>query len=232
MHPEVAKLLDLQKIDARLEVLLKEAKRRPQVLANKGGELGEMQERRDELATLRKEKQVEIDRIQLDVKSYEEKINDSQQKLSAVSNQSEYQGLQKQMERFESEKSKVEESLIGKYDEFELIKKAEKELLASMGIAEEDLVEDQGEFEKELEEIRAEATELVAKREAVVAELDEENVDMYDRLFSRYQERSVVGAHGGVCSGCHLAVSPQTINRLKSEREIVLCDSCSRVLFL
>ncbi len=232
MHPEVAKLKALQKIDARLEILLKEFERRPQALQVQGGEVGEMQERRAEISAMKKAKKVEIDRVELDVKSFDEKIVESERRKGQSSSDTEFKGLQQQIERFEKEKSEVEEKLLALLDEMDLIRRAEREILSTLGQAEDDLSEDEDEFTAELEEIRAEAGKLVQERETARESIDAEFLDKYDLLFSRYRVTSVVTAEGGVCAGCHMALMPQLLNQLKSARELMICNQCSRILYL
>ncbi|MEM7262710.1 MAG: C4-type zinc ribbon domain-containing protein [Planctomycetota bacterium] len=232
MHPEIEKLRELQRLDARLEILLTEFQRRPQALAAQDDEIGELEGRRAEIVKMRTDKQVEIDRAQLEAKSFEEKISDNQERLGKAANDTEFQGFQKQIERYEGEKTSVEESIMVLMDEMDMIKKAERELSESLGQAEGDASADADEFEKELAEIRAEATTLVEKRDKTRTDIDAELLDKYDLLFSRYRVTSLSSAEGGVCAGCHMALSPQIMNQLKTGREVIICNHCSRLLHL
>ncbi|MCA8959467.1 MAG: hypothetical protein KDC38_03090 [Planctomycetes bacterium] len=232
MHPEIEKLKAIQKIDARLEVLLKEFERRPQALAAQGGEVGELHGRQKELHDMRQAKKVEVDRAELEVKSYDEKIASNRDRLSKATADAEYQGLVQQIDRFEREKAGVEEGLLRLMDEMDMIRRAERELAEELGVAEEHLTEDSEEAAKEIEAIRAEATRLVQERETARESIDAELLDKYDLLFSRYRVTALVSAHGGVCAGCHMALSPQTINLLKTGREVINCNHCSRLLYL
>lgn len=232
MFPEVEKLLKVQGIDGRLEILRKEIEKRPEAMAAQGDEIAEKEQRRQELNELRTSKQVALDRLDLEIKSFDEKIADSTKKLGTLSDGSQYSAMQKQIQRFEGEKSGYEEQVVAAMEEMDRIRKAEREVLDSLGVAEEERTEDEDEFEKEFEEIRKEGMELLQKREGAVVGIDEEALEHYERLFTRYRERSVVTANGGVCDGCHMAVSPQTINLLRQERTIVHCNHCSRILFL
>lgn len=232
MFPEVEKLLKVQQIDSRLEILRKEIEKRPEVLAAQGDEVGELQQRRADLRELKKEKQVGVDRLELEIATYDEKIADSKRKLGTLSDDHQYSAMQGQIQRFEDEKTDVEGKLSAAQSEVELIAKAEREVLESLGQAEGDLSEDEESFEKEFEEIRQEGLELIAKREKATEGIDQEIIDHYERLFTRYRERSVVSADGGVCDGCHMAISPQTLNLLRQERTMVHCNNCSRILYL
>jgi len=41
----------------------------------------------------------------------------------------------------------------------------------------------------------------------------------------------VVAVEHAVCMGCHMSLTPQTVHRVKAEKEIVHCEQCSRILF-
>ena len=55
-------------------------------------------------------------------------------------------------------------------------------------------------------------------------------LDEYDQLFTRYRERSVVPVDVGICGGCNMTLSPQTLADLKGTKA-VHCNNCRRLLY-
>jgi predicted nucleic acid-binding Zn-ribbon protein len=53
----------------------------------------------------------------------------------------------------------------------------------------------------------------------------------YDRLAVR-RKKGIVAVHNQVCSGCHMKLPIGVIATLMQERDIQLCDSCGRYLYL
>jgi len=51
----------------------------------------------------------------------------------------------------------------------------------------------------------------------------------YHLLKQRYSAGALVEAEDDICSGCHITLSKNTVDRLK--RGLVFCDHCGRILF-
>lgn len=74
----------------------------------------------------------------------------------------------------------------------------------------------------EVEELRAKATRGI----------DEDVLDQYDRLFETKNARAVVSLEHDTCTGCHMKVTAQTALAVRSEKTIVSCPHCGRLLHL
>jgi len=53
----------------------------------------------------------------------------------------------------------------------------------------------------------------------------------YDRLFAR-GKKGLAAVRNQVCTGCHMRLPIGTINTLMHGRDIQLCDTCGRYLYL
>ncbi|MDE3069027.1 MAG: hypothetical protein KGJ60_15960, partial [Verrucomicrobiota bacterium] len=53
----------------------------------------------------------------------------------------------------------------------------------------------------------------------------------YERLFKSKGENVVVGVPRGVCGGCHMKLPAQILVHCRSQREIVTCTNCGRILY-
>jgi hypothetical protein len=73
-------------------------------------------------------------------------------------------------------------------------------------------------------EAKATIAELRAKIPAQI-------LDHYDRLMAR-GKKGIVAVNNQVCSGCHMQLPIGVIATLMQERDIQLCDSCGRYLYL
>jgi hypothetical protein len=70
---------------------------------------------------------------------------------------------------------------------------------------------------------------------AIIAELrakiPAQILDHYDRLAVR-GKKGIAAVHNQVCSGCHMRLPIGVIATLMQERDIQLCDTCGRYLYL
>jgi len=79
--------------------------------------------------------------------------------------------------------------------------------------------------------LRREFAELQTGREALAAAVDETARARYERLSRSKGENVVVGVHHGVCGGCHMKLPAQILVTCQSQKEIVACSNCGRILY-
>jgi len=56
-------------------------------------------------------------------------------------------------------------------------------------------------------------------------------LNRYEKLHTEYYD-PVVAVTDGTCSGCKLRVSGNTVERARSDMDIVTCENCSRILYV
>jgi predicted nucleic acid-binding Zn-ribbon protein len=69
-------------------------------------------------------------------------------------------------------------------------------------------------------------------RASAVEGIDEELLERYERLFETKNARAVVAVEHDVCTGCHMKITAQTSLALRSDKSIVSCPQCGRLLHL
>ncbi|HOX57318.1 MAG TPA: C4-type zinc ribbon domain-containing protein [Candidatus Paceibacterota bacterium] len=79
--------------------------------------------------------------------------------------------------------------------------------------------------------LKKELAELQANREMLASAVDETARARYERLVRSKGENVVVGVQHGVCGGCHMRVPPQLLVTCQSEKELVSCSNCGRLLY-
>lgn len=81
----------------------------------------------------------------------------------------------------------------------------------------------------EFEEVQATDTEAMIA--ALRAKIPPQILGHYDRLVAR-GKKGVAMVRDQVCTGCHMRLPIGTIMTLKHDRDIQLCESCGRYLYL
>jgi hypothetical protein len=178
-------------------------------------------------------KQIESERkrLELEVESKKTQIEKyANQQLQTRKNE-EYKALAHEIETCKGDIMKIEDSEIVLMEQTEAAlkevarangeaneaKKLAESLIAELGQREEN-------FKKELAELQQGRVELAAG-------VDESTRNRYERLMKSKGDNVVVGVQHGVCGGCHMKLQQQLIVSVQSQKEIVTCTTCGRILY-
>ena len=169
-------------------------------------------------------------KFEADIADLESKIAKSQDQLSSATQASEYSGLRGQIEKYEADKSALEENLLTIFSKIEEIEGGLSDLDQRLGNARDEyqelksrVTEENSDFEKEIGQMEAPLREA---RESV----DEELLEIFDRLQPSIGSKILVSAAGGTCGGCHVSLAPQLMERIRQQKDVVCCNFCGRVL--
>ena len=232
MPPELAQLLTLQERDQRIRAFQTELNAIPEETRLKEKQIADSAARLDKAKTRMKE--IEVERKKLEV--------DAQAKRDAIAK---YRGQQFQTRKNEEfaalghEIQAAEKSIVGIEDrELELMEEVEglKPVIAE---AERQHTEEKSkldgqiaELARKAENIKSRVDELTAGRPALADGLDEDLVEQYQRLFKSKGGTAIVELDHEVCTGCHMKVTAQAAIAVKSDKAIVHCPNCGRILHL
>ena len=232
MQTTINLLLDLQKLDLERKYVESRKSALPENLKKLGNELERLRHALAAAVKKLKQQNVEIDRIELDIRSFEEKINRLQVQLNSASSNREYKTLEHEIGGFGADKDVLEDSMLKAMSEAE---KVEFEIRSLKKQVE----EQEKEFEKAKIQSAIEETELQSRirsleshQQELGGQIDPDIFNIYKRLINRYDGEVVVPVNGQACAGCHMSVTPQTRNLLMQDERMVQCKFCGRILYL
>jgi predicted nucleic acid-binding Zn-ribbon protein len=169
--------------------------------------------------------------LELDLAEREAAIHKANANLMSAKTNQEYSLLVAEITRKREEKGKVEEAVL---EQFEVIKQGEK----AVKDAEVRVTEAEAEFKAfetrartELAEHQSDLLRHDERREQIRRAINPEVLKIYDRAFQAHGE-GVSPIEGNVCQGCFSSVTPNDRSRLISGRELVICRSCQRIVYL
>lgn len=232
MLPEITQLLKLQQRDQRIRGLQKELKDIP-----KNEAMAKMQLAGDLAAVEKanhhaKEVEVKIKGVELEIATRQNSIKRLQDQQFETRKNEEFQALGHEVKRYESDVRALEDTELEHMEELEKAKVILKEAQAKLAIT-------QGRVDEELKAlaIRAEGvkTRLALEEEErknLAVPVEQEPLDLYNRLFNKKGDSAVVALTNGICGGCHMKVVSGTIQSLRSGETITQCESCGRILYL
>ena len=75
------------------------------------------------------------------------------------------------------------------------------------------------------------SAELQAERASIVKDMASPVYQRYERVRKARRGIAVADATDGRCSVCHMALRPQFFQELRNGKDVLACESCTRILF-
>ncbi len=186
--------------------------------------LVDAQEAGKQLETRRKE-------LELEVQSFQEKIDKySNQQLQTKKNE-EYQALTNEIKTCKDKISDLETSILELMDESEEAANNVKEAKTAADEVKRMVDGQVADLDARLKNLETRLDELDAERDKLAGEIDERTLAQYERILKLRGERVVVGIEHSVCGGCHMKLTAQAIVSCKAQKELVSCPHCGRILY-
>ena len=228
------RLLELQDVDLaidRLRTRLSELESQGEVretrarVASTEARLGELQLSLDALTR-------EQRRVESDVDSLELKIAAEQRRLfdGTVANAKELQSIEHEVENLRGRKTRMEDQVLEKMEQRELLEKQSPPLEADVAAARERLAEIERTSAAELIQVERELAERSAQRAVLAKEFSDDLLELYEDLRRQKKGVAAVALVEGVCQGCHQKLSPLYLDRLRRSDGIRRCEYCRRIL--
>jgi predicted nucleic acid-binding Zn-ribbon protein len=230
------RILELQELDlaiGRLEARRKELESGEDLRAARE-RMNATEERVGELRLALDSVAQEQKRLETEVSSLESKIAAEERRLydGSVANPKELESIQHEIEALRRRKSIIEDQVLIQMERREEMETRLPGLEAELAEARDRLTEIGGSEAAELESIGRALAERTAERAALLSQIDEELLELYEDL--RAQKRGVGAAalEDGVCQGCHQKLSPLELESIKRSEGIRRCAYCRRILVL
>jgi predicted nucleic acid-binding Zn-ribbon protein len=231
MLPAVSQLLILQDRDRKLRQLKLELKRAPlerkDLESRTAGTTGAL-----DAARLRA-KEIEMKRKELENEAgtHRQRINKYQQQKLETKKNEEYQAITHAIGTIENEITALEDRELDLMEAAEkqkpIIAAAEKEAAAMKAQAERQFAD----LDAKVKSIDAQMLEVQAERAKLAAEVEEDLLDTYQRLFETKDAQAVVALTNEICQGCHVKSQTHIVHAVKAGKAVTTCLYCGRILY-
>ncbi|MEK6766938.1 MAG: C4-type zinc ribbon domain-containing protein [Planctomycetota bacterium] len=185
-------------------------------------------EKREEKISVQKE----IDRKELDLKTDEGEISKYNVQLNSIKTNKEYTALCSEIGSKKADMSILEDVILNTMSRLEIVNKEYSELTENLKREEESLKELIKSVDADVRETDIEIEKVQNDQKKYIDSLDEDTLYHYNRLSNIKGGKAVVAVMGNVCGGCFMNITAQTLNLLMGGKELVFCQSCSRILYL
>jgi len=221
---------NLQKIDSRLDAILKIRGALPE----------EVQDLEDEIAgyeTRLSKFKSDIDDLENEIKKHKESIRESEKLIKKyqeqqlnVRNNREYDAITKELELQDLE-IQVSKKKIGEAQfTIENKNKDVDELKEVLKDRKKDLAQKNSELETIVSESESEENKLKSEREKATKKIDDRILKSYQKIRENAKNGlAVVMVKRGACGGCFNIVPPQRQADIREKKKLIVCEHCGRI---
>jgi predicted nucleic acid-binding Zn-ribbon protein len=228
----VKNIIELQNIDLQLmelEDIIGDLPRKiEESLEQEKQLLNEIDENKNRI----KDIQLLLNKMELQVKQDNEKIDNLKDQLFQVTTNRQYDAIMSEIDHLKVQVDEIENKEIELIEEKENLEKKISEQDASIKFVSKDLHEKRENLEKLMQESAEQKEDLEKTREALIKTIDPDIIKRYDMVRKARRGTAVVPVTGNSCSGCGAVVPPQKVAEIKEEKSAHTCDECSRFLYI
>ena len=225
-------LYALQQADTAIDKILQLRGELPVEVENLENEIADLKVKAARITELVEEYTRSINDNKLNITECNDQIEKYKAQLEKVANSREFDSLNKEIENVDllkqiAEKNinEIKERIFDKKNELEVVKE-------KISVRNEDLKAKKEELATIVESTSKEEEVLRADREACAAKIDARTMSAYDHIrHSSNNHLAVVSVfNGDSCGGCFNTIAPQRLIDVASNRKMIICEYCGRIL--
>lgn len=223
-------LFILQNIDLQLDELEADKGDLPKQVVQLEEKLDTLNTQIRELKDNIKTWKIERDKADVDIITFEEKIEKLKEQQFQIRTNKEYDALTREITHAENQIEKLKKQM----DELEGRMKVAKEDIEKLEKEVSEVEDELKEKRKELKEVSEmnedEELKLQHGRDKILVRIEKPDFAMYDRIRQAKGGLAVVSAKRGSCGGCHNRIPPQRLLELRQHEALYKCEHCGRIL--
>lgn len=150
--------------------------------------------------------------------------------LMEVKTNKEYTAMLHEIEAVEREIRALEDQVLSEMEKAESLTAEVKTEEGAFKAREERHRTDLRALEERSRALEADAARLGAERDEVARGLDEDTLDLFQRV-ARLRGSAMAEARDGMCQVCHVKLRLQMFSDIKRNEEIMQCPACNRILY-
>ena len=231
MNPDLPCVRELQALDSRIQELSDEIQRLPKHIAAIESQLEShkkaLQADQDALVENQKRRRL----LEGEVSAAQQKLGHIKAQMNEAKTNEQFRAFQHEIDYEEQEIRRVEDRILDKMVEAESLE-------YSVQGAEKALEAEQLKVAAEVEETRVrvardqeEAAAKTAQRNQLAAAVSPGVLRTYERARKSRQGDAVARADAERCLTCNVVLRPQFSQTMRSNKEILTCESCGRILY-
>jgi len=230
-NAELQNLVQLQDLDLSLKLLRDKVRKVPVELSALEQDLAECRRLYENVVKNQEEGDKHRRHLESEVETFRQKLSKYKDQLMSVKTNKEYQAMLAEIGNCEREISAKEDQILERMmlaDEWNEKQRVAKEELSAR---EKEIQARRQELEAFRSHSENELNQLECQRGVLRQSLSPEIIGLYERIATARHGVAVAPAFDQSCQGCHVRLRPQLFNEVKTNLQIIRCESCSRILY-
>jgi len=239
MGSVLGSLINLQEVESQLRGVKARLSRAKRVVALQENQLriltASLEAKQHEIKLVK----MEIDSLELELKSRDESLEKYRNALNLAKNNKEYAAILTEINLNKADNSKIENKMLELMKSIEVEEAACAELNSEIDQQQVRVDEAKSVSQAKIAEIEEKITKIEAQWKSTSSGLPAESLLLFQRLSDTYDgealafiEISDPRRKSYSCGGCYMALTNETVNQLLSKDEILQCPNCSRIVVL
>ncbi len=228
---QIEQLVDLQKVDDSIHRVIMELADAPKELEGLEERFAVFQGQRDKVEEKIAHIQEQQKRIAFEIEEDVLRIKKSRNKLAMVQNQREHHAVMREMDNMEKQNRSREEEKMVMAEELQLQEDALSEIDKDYLHLKAELEVKREGLQERLEKAQAKLEQFQAVRANTGSEVPQPVFQRYEFIRNRLDHPVIVPVREGICSGCNIAIPPQSFIELQRGQQILSCPNCQRLIY-
>lgn len=233
MREDIDLLIRLQKLDLLIASGQKDSARIPLEKEQATTRLQSSQAALTATQQRKKEKEVATKTLELDIETRRNTIARLKTQQFETKKNEEFTALGNEVVRYEADIDGLETQELELMEEVDGIDVEIKDCKAALDRIQAGIDQEIKALDDKLQEIQTQLTETTAQRKTQSAHIDEDLLELYDRLMKNKNGQALAQVTPeGQCLGCHIKLTPATHIAVQAQTELVQCENCARIAHL
>ena len=169
--------------------------------------------------------------MDLNISHASEKIEKLKDQLFLVTNNKQYDALMTEIDHLKGERTNSENQLIDLMEEKESTTQSIDSMESELQSLSENLNVRRKKLESVIEESAEEKSLLQKERDQNIKDIDQNMLEIYNRVIEHRGGLAVVKLQGSACGGCGAHIPPQTVSEVRAKSAVHTCGVCGRFLY-
>ena len=229
---QLSRLVQLQSIDFEIYKLTDEKNEFPKIIGKLSQSFEEKKKSVQNVDDKIKENLKNRKDKELELATKEESIKKQTSQLGALKTNKEYQAMLKEISSAKADCSVFEDVILKFMDESDSFKKDLESEKIKLQEEEKKFNQEKNKVANRVSEIDGLIKSLEVKRSEILPDIEKKILTTYERILKNKDGLAIVTVKNNTCQGCFMNVTAQVINEIKMFERIVICEMCSRILYI
>ena len=228
---QIAQLVALQKMDDAVYSTQQKLDQAPREVQDLEQRFAVLEEQRTKILDKLEHLHEQERRLAVEIDDDATRIKKSKSKLMQVGNTREYHAVLREMDSMEKNNRSREEEKLTLLEALQIENENLEEASVQHEKLQPELDEKRGNLQARIETAQSTLEILQKQRTGAGAEIPAPVFSRYEFIRHRLEHPVIVPVNQGVCSGCHIAIPPQTFIELQRGQQILSCPNCQRLIY-